>query len=236
MGANAHHGDLLTRGVGAFPASFQSTRTGNGYWIVDENGEVHAFGDARFAGDMRQVALDMPIRRLEASAQTGGYWLVAADGGVFSFGVDFYGSTGGMNLNESVISFERHTYRRWLLARGFRWRSLYVRRRGIPRIDWVTTSCGASNRHGGQTRRLVLALRARRRSLQLWSNRSTAAFPGLGLCSLPSTVAMRVTPTGRGYWLAASDGRVFAHGDAAIHERPQLANGQRIIDMAVSSG
>jgi hypothetical protein len=38
-------------------------------------------------------------------APTGGYWLVASDGGVFSFGdAAFYGSTGGIHLNQSIVA------------------------------------------------------------------------------------------------------------------------------------
>ncbi|HET9075698.1 MAG TPA: hypothetical protein VFN68_02110 [Acidimicrobiales bacterium] len=32
-----------------------------------------------------------------------GYWFVAADGGVFSFGAPFFGSTGGLRLNQPVV-------------------------------------------------------------------------------------------------------------------------------------
>ena len=34
-----------------------------------------------------------------------GYWLVAADGGVFTFGdATFYGSTGGIHLNQPIVA------------------------------------------------------------------------------------------------------------------------------------
>jgi hypothetical protein len=34
----------------------------------------------------------------------GGYWLVAADGGVFAFGnAGFFGSTGGIVLNQPIV-------------------------------------------------------------------------------------------------------------------------------------
>ena len=34
---------------------------------------------------------------------------------------------------------------------------------------------------------------------------------------LASPVSMRPTPTGRGYWLVASDGGIFSFGDARFH-------------------
>lgn len=40
----------------------------------------------------------------DCAADYYGYWMVASDGGVFSFGdAQFYGSTGGMNLNKPII-------------------------------------------------------------------------------------------------------------------------------------
>ena len=40
----------------------------------------------------------------QPSGGVGGYWVNAADGGVFSFGnAQFYGSTGGMRLNQPVV-------------------------------------------------------------------------------------------------------------------------------------
>ena len=41
----------------------------------------------------------------QPSGGVGGYWINAADGGVFSFGnAQFYGSTGGMRLNQPVVA------------------------------------------------------------------------------------------------------------------------------------
>ena len=37
---------------------------------------------------------------------TGGYWLVGSDGGVFSFGAPFFGSTGGITLNQPVVAMQ----------------------------------------------------------------------------------------------------------------------------------
>jgi ribosomal protein L24E len=48
-----------------------------------------------------------------------GYWLVAADGGIFTFGdAHFYGSTGGIHLNQPIVGMaatpDGHGY--WLVA------------------------------------------------------------------------------------------------------------------------
>ncbi|MGH2717497.1 MAG: SpoIID/LytB domain-containing protein [Actinomycetota bacterium] len=40
----------------------------------------------------------------QASSATNGYWLVASDGGIFNYGdAHFYGSTGGMHLNQPIV-------------------------------------------------------------------------------------------------------------------------------------
>jgi hypothetical protein len=48
-----------------------------------------------------------------------GYWLVASDGGVFAFGdATFYGSTGGLVLNQPIVGMHRTPDGRgyWLVA------------------------------------------------------------------------------------------------------------------------
>jgi hypothetical protein len=40
---------------------------------------------------------------MAVDAATGGYWLVGSDGGVFSYNAPFYGSTGGVHLDEPIV-------------------------------------------------------------------------------------------------------------------------------------
>jgi hypothetical protein len=50
------------------------------------------------------LALNRPIVGMATTLGGRGYWLVASDGGIFAFGdAAFYGSTGGMPLNEPVV-------------------------------------------------------------------------------------------------------------------------------------
>jgi hypothetical protein len=68
----------------------------------------------------------------------GGYWLVASDGGVFGYGdAQFYGSTGVLRLNKSVVGMAAtpggNGY--WLTAAdGGRRRHLQLRRRELLRL------------------------------------------------------------------------------------------------------
>ena len=63
------------------PVAMAATPSGNGYWIVDSDGGVFAFGDAGFYGSMGGVRLNAPVVGVAATADGHGYWLAASDGG-----------------------------------------------------------------------------------------------------------------------------------------------------------
>ena len=79
-------------------------RTGEGYWLVADDGGVFAFGDATFHGSTGAIRLNRPVNGMAATPSGGGYWLVASDGGVFAFGdARFLGSTGAVRLNSPIV-------------------------------------------------------------------------------------------------------------------------------------
>ena len=79
-------------------------RTGDGYWLVANDGGVFAFGDARFFGSTGGARLNRPVNGMAATPSGQGYWLVADDGGVFAFGdAEFKGSTGALRLNSPIV-------------------------------------------------------------------------------------------------------------------------------------
>jgi hypothetical protein len=95
------------------------TVTGDGAWVVAEDGGVFSVGDAQFYGSTGGLRLNQPVVGIAATPTGRGYWLVAKDGGVFSFGdAQFHGSTGGLRLNKPILGIGATPTGRgyWLVA------------------------------------------------------------------------------------------------------------------------
>ena len=145
-------------------------------------------------------------------------WVVGSDGGVFSFGdAAFYGSTGGSPLNEPIVGMaatpDGQGY--WLVA-----------------SDGGVFSFGDAVFHGstgGHARSTNPSWAWPRRP----TARATGSSPptvGSSPSAMPASTARRAAvhlnepivgmaarPDGKGYWLVASDGGIFAFGDAGFH-------------------
>ena len=64
------------------------TTTGLGYWLVQADGGVAAFGDARWYGSLAasKVRPAAPIIGIARTYDAKGYWLASASGQVYTFG------------------------------------------------------------------------------------------------------------------------------------------------------
>jgi hypothetical protein len=147
-----------------------------------------------------------------------GYRLFAADGGTFDYGnLPFCGSTGGLVLNQPIVSGTPtgHGGGYWLVASDggvFAFGdaaffgstgALHLNR---PMVGMAAHASGSSVPAG------------------YWlvaSDGGVFAFGDAGFFGSTGAIAlnrpivgMTATPSGRGYWLVASDGGVFAFGDA----------------------
>ncbi len=148
-----------------------------------------------------------------------GYWLVASDGGIFAYGkAGFFGSTGGMHLNQPVVGMAATPDDRgyWLVASdggifaygdaGFygstgghrtstsRWSGMAATPDGGG--YWLVASDGGIFAYGD------------------------AGFYGSTGGHAPQPAGRRAwppPPTAHGYWLVASDGGIFAYGDADFY-------------------
>jgi hypothetical protein len=146
-----------------------------------------------------------------------GYWLVANDGGIFSFGnAKFYGSTGGIHLNQPINGMARtrsgHGY--WLVA-----------------SDGGIFSFGDATFHGStgaiHLNQPIVGMAATPTGRGYWLVASDGGIFTFGDAKFYGStgaihlnqpvVGMAPTPTGHGYWLVASDGGMFTYGDAHFY-------------------
>ncbi len=154
----------------------------------------------------------------QPSGGVGGYWINAADGGVFSFGnAQFHGSMGGMRVERTRSSASRRPTTPtgyWEVATR-RWR-VQLRRRQLLRQHRQHPIEQADGRDGGHARRGWLLARGRPTvaSSPTATPASTAARAASRSTSRSSGWCRRTTAVG--YWLIASDGGVFAFGDAGF--------------------
>lgn len=144
-----------------------------------------------------------------------GYWMTASDGGVFPFCRPFYGSTGGIRLNQPVVGMAPTPSGAgyWLVAAdggvfpfgdaGF-YGSTGAIRLNQPIVSILPSSTGKGYllvaRDGG-----VFAF-------------GDAVYRGsTGAITLNKPIVAAIpTRTGAGYWLIASDGGVFSFGNAVF--------------------
>ena len=196
--------------VGSQANHFPTPSVGDGLLLAPASNQVVAFaGSAGIPGP--------PSPPTGRPPPNSSYWLVASDGGIFTFGnAGFYGSTGGIRLNQPVVGMAPTAIQGGLLAGGVRRRHLQLRGRRLLRIDGGPAAEQADRRHGGDPRRRrLLARGVRRRHLQLRRRR---------LLRIDGRQAAEQAdrrhggdPRRAGYWLVASDGGIFSFGDAAFH-------------------
>ncbi|HEX4493968.1 MAG TPA: L,D-transpeptidase [Acidimicrobiia bacterium] len=215
---------VTVRGFGGAPAlgapstalnapivSIASTHSGNGYWLLGQDGGIFSYGDAHFYGSTGALRLNRPVVGLAATPSGHGYWLVASDGGIFSFGdAHFYGSTGAIRLNQPIVGMAAtpsgHGY--WLVASdggifSFGDAHFYGSTGGMQigaSVAGITTS---PTGHGYW---IVTA------TGHLYAFGDARPFPNVAP-SAPIT-GVQVAPGGMGLWLVASSGSVYALGNA----------------------
>ena len=92
----ANGGEAETVSVGGQANHFPTPSVGDGLLLAPNTDQVVAFyGSAGLPG---------PPSPPPPAPPNSSYWLVASDGGIFSFGnAEFYGSTGGLRLNQPVV-------------------------------------------------------------------------------------------------------------------------------------
>ena len=83
------------------------TPDGGGYYILDANGQVFAYGDATYLGGLPRWCgrRTNPATAIFDTADGGGYWISTALGRVYPFGdAPADGDMSGTRLNGSIIA------------------------------------------------------------------------------------------------------------------------------------
>lgn len=191
------------------------TPSGAGYWMVQSDGGVFSFGDARFSGSV--PGLGIKVRNIVGMASTPdgrGYWLAGADGGVYAFGnAPFKGSVPGLGIGVNnvvsiaatrdgqgyylagsdggVFSFGSAPFKGSLPGQGVR----------VSNVVGIAADPDGA----GYT------LTASDGGVFNFDSAYRGSVPGLGI-RINNVVGITYDPQGRGYWLVGSDGGVFSFG------------------------
>ncbi|MGH9107372.1 MAG: hypothetical protein ACRDZX_16410 [Acidimicrobiales bacterium] len=213
-----------SKATGGRYVAITATRDGQGYWLVQADGRVSAFGDARSYGSLAGAAgpaasVVGPAASVVGMARTydgHGYWLVSADGHVHSFGdARPYGSLSGAAPGRAPVTGIAATpdgrgY--WVLAaNGHVYRFGDARLMGMPNGQLAPYDAVVARPAGGYV-------------ITAASDGAVYLYPGGVLssggpgASLSATlVGTAVTPSGNGTWQAGLDGGVVTSGDAGFY-------------------
>jgi hypothetical protein len=83
------------------------TPSGRGYDVVDNRGDVFAFGDARSRGNVSTSSLRAgeAVSAVSLTASNAGYWIFSSAGRVFTFGdAQRFGDLGAVRLKGSIVA------------------------------------------------------------------------------------------------------------------------------------
>jgi hypothetical protein len=192
-----------------------TTTDGQGYWLVQQDGTVSAFGDARYHGSL-------PVRsgsssRIVGVARTydnGGYWLASADGHVYALGdAHPYGSL-PMSASRPPVTGIAPTpdgkgY--WLLGvDGHVYGFGDAQLDGSPPSNLAPYDAIGTRNAGG-----YIVTAASDQGVYAYPGGTlTAGGPGTALSA--TLVASAVSPSGNGTWQAGADGSLVTTGDAGF--------------------
>ncbi len=170
------------------------------------------------------------------TATARGGWVAAADGGVFAFGdAQFYGSMGGVKLNQPIVGMAATPTGRgyWLVARDGGIFSFgdarFAGSTGSIRLNQPIVAMAATPtgrgywfvaRDGG-----IFSFGDARFFGSMGSNP-----PGFGV------TGMAALPDGRGYWLVSAIGQVFSFGDSVYKGNAPLPLAAPVVGVVAAPG
>jgi Family of unknown function (DUF6519) len=198
------------------------TPTGNGYWLVDSEGSVFAFGDAGSLSLNSGGGAGAPsgivgiVANPTATSNSQGYWLVNSAGQVFAYGsAKYYAEVGGGQATKPIVGMDATPDGRgyWLVASDggvFAFGSAQVLSTGPLPTNHPIIGIAAISQQG-------YWLAASDGEVFAFGS-AQALSPGPLPTDLPIVGIAANSPDG--YWLVASNGEVFPFGDISLPTGP----------------
>lgn len=198
--------------------------TKTGYWLIEKDGGVFAFGTSRFHGSLPAMGIHVDdIVGVAATPDGGGYWMVSSTGRVYNFGdATDHGDARSLKLDNVVAITSPDAGGYWLLTSAGAVYSfgdakvLGDCRKASSSCRGVTDVVGMTMRNAGG-----YWLTTRDGSVFAFGNATLhgscrSAHSGCG--SVHDVVGI-ASPDPNGYWLAESSGNVLSFGDAKFYGR-----------------
>lgn len=201
-----------------FAAAAMPHDSGDGYWIVGEDGTVFAFGDARVENGSGGALGPAAVHDIEPTATGLGYWLLGLDGRIRAHGdAVWFGDlpTSGLDRNDCNDMARTPTgLGYWILSRSGR---VYpfgdATYHGEPPIVVTPVSSDSYTSiesHPSTPGYRVLHANGEVHVFDLTDHGSVVGFGGA-----PAWCArIHGTRTGEGYWVHTINGLVYPFGDA----------------------
>jgi lipoprotein-anchoring transpeptidase ErfK/SrfK len=210
FGDAAFHGSTGGMPLNKPVVGIAPTRSGNGYWLVAEDGGIFSFGDARFLGSTGAMRLTRPIVAMTATPSGNGYWLLAADGGIFTFGdAPFQGSAGGSPINKAAVGMAHTpTGNGYWIAAGDATVYAFGDAPSFGPAPGHEAITGIAATPDGQGYWLA----GQDGGVYTLGNATFAGSANGGIRDTDATFAIAASPTGRGYWVAAGPAAAIVAG------------------------
>jgi SpoIID/LytB domain protein len=205
----------------------------DGYWVANSQGDVTAYGAARFYGTAEGTTIEGKVTAMAATPDYKGYWLAGSNGGVLAFGdAHWYGSASKLHIAAPVVGMAATADGRgyWLVSR-----------------DGGVFAYGDAVFYGSSARvhlnESIVGIAATPDGLGYWLVASDGGifafgdarfFGSAGSLRLHRPITGIVPSTeGLGYSLVAEDGGVFAFGQAPFEgSLPSKGIAARVVAVA----
>ena len=221
------------------------TSSGDGYWIAHADGTVIAHGDASWFGDVSHLALFGDILAMATMPDDSRYILAAEDGGLFAFGsAGFHGSLGNQTLSAAIVDMAMTTTGEGYYMVGSNGAvypfgdALFQGDVRDLTLDAPVAAITVADGAGGKDGYLYVGLDGGAFTHNVgFFGSIRSLLPHIAVEHLPRAVRIRMTDTGKGYFILTDDGQVIPFGDAVNLGEPKgtLAIDEYVVDLMLLS-